>query len=228
MTDIFLAARQPYRKNKQNASQLIRATMPDLIQRPDRPEIVVLHYHRDSLDTHEDVLEVVSEVWRAHRSSFLSKTDDDDGGKQNIVDITLVLHLSMTTAMPEFRVKKIAYRDGYTGPGEGSVYVDEDYFKNLGFPESLTPAFDCDIAVARLKKQFPVRSSTPLLPFFSTHDSMSPSPKKKEKKKGKKKLTFASPPFIFFIFRGFSSALPPIRTRAFAGFGSMRHWWRFW
>ena len=62
----------------------------------------------------------------------------------------------MTTAVPEFRAEKIAYRDGHERPGEDGVYVDKGHFEKLGLPRSLKPAFDIDAAVKKVKDQFPV------------------------------------------------------------------------
>ena len=150
-------AAQPYRENKHNTSRDIRDAVPSLINRPGRhSDIVVLKYHRDSLDTYEDVLHMVGEIWNARRSSFLPKVDPDNEDEE--VDIDFAVHLGMTTAVPEFRAEKIAYRDGYERPGEDGVYVGEDYFKKLGLPESLKPAFDIDSAVEKVKTQFAVCS----------------------------------------------------------------------
>ena len=83
---------------------------------------------------------------------------DDRKGK---VDIDFCVHLGMTTAIPEFRAEKIAYRDGYGRPGEDGVYVDKEIFKNLGLPEKFEPAFDIDAAIERVRQHFPVCHSSP-------------------------------------------------------------------
>ncbi|KAL8902572.1 MAG: hypothetical protein Q9207_004573 [Kuettlingeria erythrocarpa] len=140
---------------------MIRDAIPSLIKRPGHADIVVLRYYRDSLDTYDDILNMVAEIWNAKRSSFLPKPDEESEEEQRI-DIAFALHLGMTTAVPEFRAEKIAYRDGYKRPGEDGVYVDQDHFKKLGLPESLEPAFDADGAVALLKEKFaevPIRAS---------------------------------------------------------------------
>lgn len=147
---------------------MIRDAIPTLIQRPGHDDIVVLEYHRDSLDTYTDVLEMVTELWNAKRSSFVPKADKDDEDKK--IDIAFALHLGMTTAVSEFRAEKISYRDGYERPGEDGVHVDQDYFKELGLPDSLKPDFDIDAAVTRLKTQFPVGHSSPhvFVPIFDS------------------------------------------------------------
>ena len=105
-------AAQPYRENKHNSSRNIRDAMPDLLKRPGRhSDIVVLKYYRDSMDTYEDVLQVVEEIWSARRSSFLPKADPENDDEE--VDIDFAIHLGMTTAVPEFRAEnhhKISHR----------------------------------------------------------------------------------------------------------------------
>lgn len=133
---------------------MIRDALPDLIKRPGQADIVVLKYFRDSLDTYNDVHQMVEEVWDARRSSFLPQPDQ--GGENEHIDITFALHLGMTTPVPEFRAENIAHRDGYERPGEDGVYVDKERFKVLGLPESLKPVFDIDIAVEKVKQMFPV------------------------------------------------------------------------
>ena len=81
-----------------------------------------------------------------------------DGNEK--VDIGFCVHLGMTTAVPEFRAEKVAYRDGYERPGEDGVYVDEEQFEKLGLPETFEPAFDIDAAVERVRPQFPVCHSS--------------------------------------------------------------------
>ena len=97
---------------------------------------------------------MIREIWNARRSSFLPKAGSGDEDKK--VDIDFAIHLGMTTAVPEFRAEKIAYRDGYERPGEDGVYVDKEHYKKLSLPESLEPAFDTDAAVKKVKTQFPV------------------------------------------------------------------------
>ena len=138
---------------------MIRDAIPSLIKRPGHDDIVVLKFFRDSLDTYEDILLMVEEVWNAKRSSFLPKAGQNCEDEQ--VDISVALHIGMTTAVPEFRAEKIAYRDGYKRPGEDGVHVDKDHFKKLGLPASLEPVFDADNAVAKVKELYPVRLSYP-------------------------------------------------------------------
>ena len=97
---------------------------------------------------------MAEEIWNARRSSFLPEADP--GCEDEEVDITFTIHLGMTTAVAEFRAEQIPYRDGYERPGEDGVYVDKEYFKTLGLPESLQPEFDIDAAVKKVKDQFPV------------------------------------------------------------------------
>lgn len=106
---------------------------------------------------------MIEEVWTARRSSFLPEPSHDQ--EDEVVDFSFGLHLGMTTAVPEFRAERIAYRDGYERPGEDGVYIDKEYFQKLGLPESLEPAFDSDTTVARVKAVFPVRLSYPLRCF---------------------------------------------------------------
>lgn len=138
---------------------MIRDATPSLISRPGKPDIVVLKYHHDSLD----ILKMIKEVWTARRSSFFP--EPSPGQEDEVVNFAFGLHLGMTTAVPEFRAEKIAYRDGYERPGEDGVYIDKEYLYKLGLPESLEPAFDPDTAVARVKAAFPVRLSYPLRRF---------------------------------------------------------------
>lgn len=133
---------------------MIRDATPSLISRHGKPDIVVLKYHRDSLDIYEDVLKMIEEVWTARRSSFLP--EPNPGHEDEVIDFAFGLHLGMTTAIPEFRAEKVAYRDGYERPGEDGVYVDNEYFQKLGLPESLAPAFDSDTAVEQVKAVVPV------------------------------------------------------------------------
>ncbi|KAL8791933.1 MAG: hypothetical protein Q9195_005509 [Heterodermia aff. obscurata] len=153
MVNVVVTGNAPYRENKHNTSRDIRDALPSLIKRPGHNDIVVLKYRRDSLDTYKDVLQMMEEMWKARRSSFLPKADS--GHEDEEVDIGFAVHLGMTTAVPEFRAETIAYRDGYERPGEDGVYVDEEYFKDLGLPESLEPVFDIDAAVKKVKDQFP-------------------------------------------------------------------------
>ncbi|XXG99309.1 hypothetical protein Hte_005646 [Hypoxylon texense] len=96
---------------------------------------------------------MVEELWTAGRSSFLPSPSP--GHEDEVVDFAFGLHPGMTTAVPEFRVEKISYRDGYKRPGEDGVYVNREHFQKLGLPESLELAFDTDAAVARVKAEFP-------------------------------------------------------------------------
>ncbi|KAK9444585.1 hypothetical protein VB005_01648 [Metarhizium brunneum] len=150
---IFITGNAPYKENKYNTSRIIRDATPSLISRLGKPDIVVLKYHRDSLDISEDILKMIEEVWTARRSFFLPESSHDQ--EDEVVDFAFGLHLGMTTAVPEFQAERIAYRDGYERPGEDGVYIDKEYFQKLGLPESLDPAFDSDTAVARVKAAFP-------------------------------------------------------------------------
>lgn len=117
---------------------------------PGHADLVVLKHFRDSPDTYEDILQMVEENWNAQRSSIMPKASQDDEDEK--IDIACALHLGMTTAVPEFRAEKIAYRDGYKRPGKDGVHVDKDYFNRLGLLESLEPAFETDTAVPYAKK----------------------------------------------------------------------------
>lgn len=83
---------------------------------------------------------MVGEVWNAKRSSFRHKASQDCEDEQ--VDNAVALHLWMTTTIPEFRVKKIAYRNGYERPGEDDIHVNKEPFKRISLPEPLKPAFE--------------------------------------------------------------------------------------
>lgn len=157
---IFLTGNAPYRENKHNTSRMIRDAAPNRIHRSGKPDIVVLKHHPDSLDVYAEVLKMVEQVWEARRSSFLPAPSA--GQENDVVDFAFGVHMGMTTAVPEFRAEKIAYRDGYKRPGEDGVYVDEDHFRNLDLPASLHPTFDNDAAVASVKAKFvdlPLRAS---------------------------------------------------------------------
>jgi hypothetical protein len=145
------------RENKHNTSRTIRDALPSVIRRSGKPDIIVLKFHRDSLDTYTDVLKVVEEAWQARRSSF--SPEPEPGHENDLVDFAFALHLGMTTAIPEFRAETIAYRDGYKRPGEDGIFVDEEHFKKLGLPESFEPGFDSDKAVTHIKSLFPVSLS---------------------------------------------------------------------
>ena len=127
-----------------------------MIKRPGGPDIVVHKHFRDSLDSYEEILQMVKEIWDAKRSSFFPKPDQNQVNED--VDIAFCLHLGMTTRVPEFRAEKIAYRDGYWRAGEDGVEVDKEHFKKLGLPESLKPGFNVDAAIAKVKQAYPVRS----------------------------------------------------------------------
>ncbi|KAF5128311.1 hypothetical protein E5D57_009247 [Metarhizium anisopliae] len=154
-TIIFITGNAPYKENKYNSSRIIQDATPSLISRLGKPDIVVLKYHRDSLDIYKDILKMIEEVWTARRSFFLPEPSHDQ--EDEVVDFAFGLHLGMTTAVPEFQAERIAYRDGYERPGEDGVYINKEYFQKLGLPESLDPAFDSDTAVARVKAAFPLK-----------------------------------------------------------------------
>ncbi|KJK82408.1 hypothetical protein H634G_02602 [Metarhizium anisopliae BRIP 53293] len=110
-TIIFITGNASYRENTYNTSRMIRDATPSLSSRPGKPDIVVLKYHRNSLDIYEYILKMIEEVWTSRRSSFLPEPRPNQ--EEEVVDFAFGLHLGMTIAVPEFRDEKIAYRDGY-------------------------------------------------------------------------------------------------------------------
>ncbi|KAL8953435.1 MAG: hypothetical protein Q9222_000709 [Ikaeria aurantiellina] len=155
MPNVIITGNAPYRENNHNTSRTIRDAIPRLIKRPGHADIAIWKYHRDSLDTYKNILKMVEEIWNAKHSSFLPKAGPEDN-EDDEVDITFVLYIRITTAVPEFRAKKVTYRDGYERAGEDRVYADKERFQKLRLPGSLEPGFDLDRAVASVKEQFPV------------------------------------------------------------------------
>ena len=58
---------------------MIRDALPSLISRPGKPDIAVFKYKIDSLDVYADILEMVKELWDAHRSSFVAEPGQGTG-----------------------------------------------------------------------------------------------------------------------------------------------------
>lgn len=153
-----------------NTSQLVRDALPEVIKRPNKKDIRVLKYARDTRDTYEDVRRVSNDIWGGQRSLFLPIPHPHD--KEDRVDVDLILHLGMVTLgwrTDQFRFETVARRDGYELPGDDGQYVDSDHLQKLGLPKILEASVDVEAAWRKVQEKFPV--SIPCRPHWN-HGNM--------------------------------------------------------
>jgi hypothetical protein len=142
-----------------NTSQLVRDALPEVIKRPNKKDIRVLKYARDTRDTYEDVRRVSNDIWGGQRSLFLPTPHPND--KEDRVDVDLILHLGMVALgyrTDQFRFETVARRDGYELPGDDGQYVDSDHLQKLGLPKVLAASVDVEAAWRKVQEKFPVSS----------------------------------------------------------------------
>lgn len=140
-----------------NTSQLVRDALPDVIERPGKKSIRILKYHRDTLDTYDDVRFVSNDIWGGKRSRFLPAPQP--GEKEEHVDVDFILHLGMIALgwdPDQFRFETMARRDGYKLSGDDGNYVDSGYLKSLGLPEVLSTSLDVEAGWRKVKEDHPV------------------------------------------------------------------------
>ncbi|KAK8127092.1 pyroglutamyl-peptidase [Apiospora kogelbergensis] len=154
--NVAVTGNRPFMKYNFNTSQLVRDALPNIITRPDKRDIRILKYARDTHDTYEDVRRVSHDIWDGERPLFLPKPGP--GEDERHVEIDAVLHLGMIALggdPTQFRFETIARRDGYELPGDDGTHVDSDELRRLGLPESLRTSFDVEAAWRRVQQEHP-------------------------------------------------------------------------
>ncbi|KAH7325822.1 hypothetical protein B0I35DRAFT_457211, partial [Stachybotrys elegans] len=153
---VAVTGNPPFMEYDYNTSQLVRDALPEVIQRPNKRDIRILKYYRDTLDTYDDVRAVSNDIWSGKRSMFLPTPQPDE--KEERVHVDFILHLGMIALgwdADQFRFETIAHRDGYKLPGDDGKYVDSDHLKSLGLPDTLTTSLDVEAAWRKVKEQYP-------------------------------------------------------------------------
>jgi pyrrolidone-carboxylate peptidase len=154
--NVVVTGNPPFMEYDFNTSQLVRDALPDVIERPGKRSIRILKYHRDTLDTYEDVRFVSNDIWGGKRSRFLPAPQP--GEKEEHVDVDFILHLGMIALgwdPDQFRFETLARRDGYKLSGDDGNYVDSDYLKSLGLPEVLSTSLDVAAGWHKVKEDHP-------------------------------------------------------------------------
>ncbi|KAI0104337.1 hypothetical protein GGR51DRAFT_561147 [Nemania sp. FL0031] len=156
MINIVVTGNPPFMEYDFNTSQLVRDTLPYIVSRPNKKDIRILKYFRDTLDTYDDVRSVSNDIWSGKRSLFLPKPQPGDN--EEVVNIDAILHLGMIALgwrHNQFRFETVARRDGYELPGDDGKHVDSDHLKSLGLPETLSTSFDINAACRIVQEHHP-------------------------------------------------------------------------
>jgi len=137
-----------------NTSQLVRDALPEVTQRPNKNDIQMPKYDRDTRDRYENVRRASQDIWDGQRPLFLPTPHPQDN--KDHVDVDLILHLGMVALgwkMDQFRFETVARRDGYELAGDDGQYVDSAHRQKLGLPEILATLVD--VEAAWRNKMFP-------------------------------------------------------------------------
>ncbi|OBT60956.1 hypothetical protein VE03_09762 [Pseudogymnoascus sp. 23342-1-I1] len=154
--NVAVTGNPPFMEYDFNTSQLVRDALPDVIQRPEKKDIRILKYARDTRDTYEDVRRVSKDIWGGQRTMFSRMPGLEE--KEGHVDVDLILHLGMVALgwrTDMFRFETMARRDGYKLPGDDGQFVNSDYLQKLGLPTSLETSFDVEAGWRKVKEKFP-------------------------------------------------------------------------
>ena len=134
-----------------NTSALVRDALPDVIVRPEKQDIRIRKYQRDTRDTYEDVRKVSKEIWGGSAVLFGEKEGD-------LIDIDIILHFGMIALgwdPNQFRFETVARRDGYSLPGDDNKPVDSGELERLSLPTVLTTSLDVKGAWRQVQDKFP-------------------------------------------------------------------------
>ncbi|KAL2068166.1 hypothetical protein VTL71DRAFT_16264 [Oculimacula yallundae] len=158
MFTVAVTGNAPFMEFDWNTSLLVRDALPEFIQRPGKEDIRILKFARVTRDMYEDVRRTSAEIWGGRRALFLPEPAASE--KEDIVDVSMVLHLGMVALgwNPNvFRFETIARREGYKLPGDDGKHIDSKELKDLGLPETLHTSFDIEAAWRKVKDQYPLK-----------------------------------------------------------------------
>ena len=134
-------------------TQDVKLKIPDLIKCEGHSAINVIKYPFDFRNVITD-MDIIPKLWNQEKKVY-----DEDCEKDEKIYIDAILHMGIMFG-DHWQVEKRARRDGYDWVGDDDKALPKHNGGKgerwEGLPEVLTPTFNVDKIVEKIKKNFPV------------------------------------------------------------------------
>ncbi|KAL8658194.1 MAG: hypothetical protein Q9226_001192 [Calogaya cf. arnoldii] len=142
----------PFKDNERNATQDVKAKIPDLIERKGKSPIKIINFPYNFRNVITD-MDIIPTLWNQEMKVY-----DGDCNEGERIYVDAMLHMGITSG-GDWQVEKVAHRDGYDWVGDDEKALPEHNGgkgeRREGLPEILTPVYDVEKIVERIKKDLP-------------------------------------------------------------------------